>query len=79
MTVFLVLKVVPYAVSNTALAPHCKSACSIIFRVFLHDLLWKQGPEGFKKRLDEFLTIASRHKIRPVFVLFDSGWDPHPI
>jgi endo-1,4-beta-mannosidase len=48
-------------------------------RVFLHDLLWKQDPQGFKKRLDAFLTIANRHKIRPVFVLFDSCWDPHPI
>jgi len=46
-------------------------------RVFLHDLLW-QDPESFKKRLDEFLAIASRHHIRPVLVLFDSCWDPHP-
>jgi hypothetical protein len=46
-------------------------------RVFLHDLLW-QDPQGFKKRLDEFLTIASRHHIRPVLVLFDSCWDPNP-
>jgi hypothetical protein len=47
-------------------------------RVFLHDLLWKQDPQGFKKRIDEFLTIAARHHIRPVFVLFDSCWDPDP-
>lgn len=46
-------------------------------RVFLHDLLW-QDPEGFKRRLDQFLTIAAKHKIRPVFVLFDSVWDPDP-
>ncbi|HET8825898.1 MAG TPA: 1,4-beta-xylanase, partial [Terriglobales bacterium] len=46
-------------------------------RVFLHDLLW-QDPQGFQKRLDEFLTIASRHHIRPVLVLFDSCWDPNP-
>jgi glycosyl hydrolase family 10 len=45
-------------------------------RVFLHDLLWKQDPEGFKRRLDQFLTIAARHKIKPMFVLFDSVWDP---
>jgi hypothetical protein len=47
-------------------------------RVFLHDLLWQQDAEGFKKRLDTFLNIASRHHIRPVFVLFDSCWDPNP-
>jgi hypothetical protein len=47
-------------------------------RVFLHDLLWKQDPEGFKKRIDTFLSISAKHKIRPLFVLFDSCWDPHP-
>src|ERR1700758_5513262 len=47
-------------------------------RVFLHNLLWEQDPEGFKKRIDEFLTIAARHHIRPIFVLFDSCWDPFP-
>jgi hypothetical protein len=47
-------------------------------RVFLHDLLWKQDPDGFKKRLDVFLEIAAKHHIRPLFVLFDSCWDPHP-
>jgi hypothetical protein len=47
-------------------------------RVFLHDLLWQQDPEGFKKRIDEFLKICARHKIRPMFVLFDSVWDPFP-
>lgn len=47
-------------------------------RVFLHDLLWKQDPDGFKKRLDIFLTIASKHHIKPLFVLFDSCWDPTP-
>ena len=47
-------------------------------RVFLHDLPWKQDPDGFKKRIDIFLTIAQKHKIRPIFVLFDSVWDPSP-
>ena len=45
-------------------------------RVFLHDLLWQQDPEGFKKRIDIFLTIADRHHIRPVFVIFDSLLGP---
>jgi len=47
-------------------------------RVYLHDLLWQQDPEGFKRRLNEFLTIAARHRIKPIFVLFDSVWDPDP-
>src|SRR6266700_803685 len=47
-------------------------------RVFLHDLLWQQDPAGFKKRIDSFLNIAAKHQIRPVFVLFDSCWDPYP-
>jgi hypothetical protein len=47
-------------------------------RVYLHDLLWQQDAEGFKRRLNEFLTISSRHGIRPIFVLFDSVWDPDP-
>ena len=47
-------------------------------RVFLHDLVWKQDPEGFKRRLDTFLRIAAKHQIKPMFVLFDSCWDPSP-
>jgi Cellulase (glycosyl hydrolase family 5) len=47
-------------------------------RVFLHDLLWQENAEGFKKRINQFLEIASRHHIKPLFVLFDSCWDPHP-
>jgi hypothetical protein len=47
-------------------------------RVFLHDLLWQQDPQGFKQRIDTFLNIAAKHHIRPVFVLFDSCWDPYP-
>jgi hypothetical protein len=47
-------------------------------RVFLHDLPWQQNSEGFRARIDQFLTIASRHHIRPLLVLFDSCWDPAP-
>src|SRR5450432_3357387 len=47
-------------------------------RVFLHDLPWQQDPKGFQKRINRFLTIAARHHIRPMFVLFDSCWDPQP-
>ncbi|EIL97904.1 hypothetical protein UUA_13420 [Rhodanobacter thiooxydans LCS2] len=47
-------------------------------RVFLHDLLWKQDAKGFKQRIDAFLVIAHKHGIKPIFVLFDSCWDPEP-
>jgi len=47
-------------------------------RVFLQDQLWKQDPEGFKTRLDTFLSIAAKHHIRPILVLFDSCWGPYP-
>lgn len=47
-------------------------------RVFLHDLLWQHDAAGFRERIGRFLTIASRHHIRPMFVLFDSCWDPSP-
>jgi hypothetical protein len=47
-------------------------------RVFLHDMLWRQDASGFKQRIDAFLTIAAKHHIRPLFVLFDSCWDPFP-
>jgi hypothetical protein len=47
-------------------------------RVFLHDLLWEQDPSGFKGRVNTFLTIAAKHHIRPIFVLFDSCWNPFP-
>jgi GH35 family endo-1,4-beta-xylanase len=47
-------------------------------RMFLHDLLWQQDAAGFTKRIDTFLAIADKHHIRPLFVLFDSCWDPFP-
>jgi Cellulase (glycosyl hydrolase family 5) len=45
-------------------------------RVFLHDLLWQQDSVGFTQRIAKFLSIAESHHIRPIFVLFDSCWDP---
>jgi hypothetical protein len=47
-------------------------------RVFLQDQLWQQDPEGFKKRLNIFLSIAAKHHIRPLLVLFDSCWETNP-
>jgi hypothetical protein len=47
-------------------------------RVFLHDQLWTQDRQGFQGRLAQFVAIAARHGIKPLFVLFDSCWDPVP-
>lgn len=47
-------------------------------RVFLHDLAYAQDSAGFLARMNTFLQIASRYKIKPLFVFFDSVWDPNP-
>jgi hypothetical protein len=47
-------------------------------RVFLHDLLWVQDRQGFAARLSQFVAIAASHGIKPLFVFFDSCWDPFP-
>ena len=47
-------------------------------RVFLHDLVWQEDTLGFQRRIEAFLTIANKHRIKPIFVLFDSCWDPYP-
>lgn len=47
-------------------------------RVYLHDLAWQADPDGFKKRMNEFLKIADKHRIRPLFVIFDDCWNDNP-
>lgn len=47
-------------------------------RVFLHDIAWRHDEQGFFKRVDRFLEIADRHRIRPMFVIFDGVWHPIP-
>lgn len=47
-------------------------------RVFLHNLLWEQDPEGFLNRIDAFLSVADKYKIKTMLVLFDGVWDPNP-
>ncbi|MCW4012547.1 MAG: cellulase family glycosylhydrolase [Candidatus Bathyarchaeota archaeon] len=44
-------------------------------RVYLHDLVWEKDPAGFKKRIDDFLSITSGYGIRPMFVFFDDCWN----
>ncbi|MBC7511272.1 MAG: cellulase family glycosylhydrolase, partial [Ferruginibacter sp.] len=66
---------------TATIAREFKWAASIgmnTMRIFLHDLAYKQDPKGFIKRIETFLNIAKRFKIKPLLVLFDSCWDPFP-
>lgn len=47
-------------------------------RVYLHDLLWQQDSDGFLMRIDQYLEIAEKHRVKTLFVLFDSCWDSFP-
>ena len=47
-------------------------------RVYLHDLVWKEDQEDFKKRIDTFLGIADTHGIKIMFVFFDDCWNTEP-
>ena len=63
-------------------APESVNAARLIgfnsVRVFLHDLLWAQDRVNFQRRLAQFVSIAAGRGIKPLFVLFDSCWDPVP-
>jgi len=47
-----------------------------VMRVFLHHVAWQVDHEGFKKRMNDYLSIAGRHHISTMFVLFDDCWSP---
>lgn len=47
-------------------------------RVYLHDLAWKTYAPGFFSRIERFLEVAARHRIRPLFALFDDCWNAYP-
>ena len=44
-------------------------------RVFLSSVVWKHDADGFKQRINQFLKICNKHKIRPLFVFFDDCWN----
>ena len=46
-----------------------------VMRVYLHHLLWASDKEGFRKRLNTYLDISSRHGIKTLFVFFDDCWN----
>ncbi|NIG56861.1 glycoside hydrolase family 2 TIM barrel-domain containing protein [Chitinophaga sp. Cy-1792] len=47
-------------------------------RVYLHHIAWQQDPQGFKQRMDKYLSIADKHHISTLFVFFDDCWNDHP-
>jgi len=49
-----------------------------LHRVYLHNLLWEQDSIGFLNRLDNYLALAQKHKIKTIFVLLDDVWHPIP-
>jgi len=49
-----------------------------VMRVFLHHLVWQEDPNGFKKRVDQYLAIADKHHIKTMFVFFDDCWNKEP-
>lgn len=44
-------------------------------RVYLHHLAWEIDSTGFKDRMAQYLSIADKHKISTLFVLFDDCWN----
>jgi len=45
-------------------------------RVYVHHLAWQVDKEGFKDRMNQYLSIADRHGIKTIFVFFDDCWNP---
>lgn len=45
-------------------------------RVYLHHAAWEIDKDGFKDRMNQYLTIADRHHISTLFTIFDDCWNP---
>jgi len=44
-------------------------------RVYLHHVAWEVDKDGFKDRMNQYLTIADNHGIKTIFVFFDDCWN----
>src|SRR5512145_2410196 len=44
-------------------------------RVYLHHVVWEVDKEGFKNRINKYLSIADKHGIKTIFVFFDDCWN----
>jgi hypothetical protein len=47
-------------------------------RVSLAEIVWEHDPGGLQSRMGKLLKIAEKHKMKVIFVLFDSSGDPYP-
>lgn len=47
-------------------------------RVFLHYLLWLEDSNGFIQRIDRFINLVAKYKMKIIFVLFDDCWHGYP-
>jgi Glycosyl hydrolases family 2, TIM barrel domain len=47
-------------------------------RVFLHYLPWHKDSKGYRKRINTYLSIAEKNKIKTIFVFFDDCWNAFP-
>ena len=54
--------------AELALAEQAGFNCA---RVFLQYLVWENDANGLAKRMDQFLSLATQHSLRTLFVLFD--------
>lgn len=48
-----------------------------MMRVYLHSYAWKQDPEGFIERIDQYLSIADSHGIGTMLTFLDDCWNPN--
>ncbi len=46
-----------------------------VMRVYLHHLAWETDKEGFIDRMKQYLSIADKHHIKTIFVIFDDCWN----
>lgn len=46
--------------------------------MFLHNLLWQDNASGFKSRINKFLELTAKNKIKVMFVFFDDCWNGSP-
>jgi hypothetical protein len=47
-------------------------------RVYLHNIPFDTDPDGFLQRIDQYLAIADKHRMRTLFVFFDAVWHSTP-
>eukprot|EP01038_Epipyxis_sp_PR26KG_P015530 gene15530-20966_t len=64
---------------NTIIIDHELSLASSIgmntIRVYLHYLLYDNNTDDILEKIDNFLSIATNHNIKCIFVLFDDCWN----